>query len=313
MNLAAFLGQLSLEAFAQTLPEASRIALIRSLSETVRRLSAHGDAPRFTQALECLSDLARSPEDCVAALHQLGPWKKGPHLVRGIAIDAEWDSLQKWGRLLALKLDFQDKSMLDIGAGNGFYLRQMVQAGASFALGVEPSVLCLYQFLATSLLQPEPGMAMLGLRGEALPNGFPQFDIVLSMGVLYHVRSPVDHLVALRKRLAPGGQLVLETIAFEGSERDVLVPRDRYANMRNVWFIPSTELLDLWLARAGFDVETRSELVPTTPTEQRSTPFAPGPSLAGALDGACPSQTVEGYPAPARLIVTARARHISDM
>jgi tRNA (mo5U34)-methyltransferase len=310
MNLAILLGEANLQHFAESLSEGEQSALTGCMSETLRKLSTHGDAARFAQALACLRDPSSPPGVCLDALHQLGPWKKGPHEVRGIMVDAEWDSRLKWQRLLAHGVDVREKSVLDIGAGNGFYLKQLVAAGARFALGVEPNVLCLYQFLAASVPNPEPGVVMLGLRSEALPSGFPRFDVVLSMGVLYHVRSPIDHLVALRKRLAPEGQLVLETIAFEGDEREVLVPHDRYANMRNVWFIPSTGLLPVLLARAGFEVEASSALVPTTPTEQRSTLFAPGPSLSGALDRAKPSRTIEGYPAPARLIVTARARHL---
>ncbi|PMC22346.1 tRNA 5-methoxyuridine(34)/uridine 5-oxyacetic acid(34) synthase CmoB, partial [Klebsiella aerogenes] len=44
------------------------------------------------------------------------------------------------------------------------------------------------------------------------------------MGVLYHRRSPLDHLWQLKDQLAPGGELVLETLVIEGDENTVLVP-----------------------------------------------------------------------------------------
>lgn len=58
------------------------------------------------------------------------------------------------------------------------------------------------------------------------------------MGVLYHRRSPIDHLTDLRDCLRSGGELVLETLVIEGKQGEVLVPEGRYARMRNVWFYP---------------------------------------------------------------------------
>lgn len=59
------------------------------------------------------------------------------------------------------------------------------------------------------------------------------------MGVLYHRRSPLEHLWQLKDQLVQDGELVLETLVVEGDENTVLVPGDRYAQMRNVYFIPS--------------------------------------------------------------------------
>ena len=72
------------------------------------------------------------------------------------------------------------------------------------------------------------------------------------MGVLYHRRSPIDHLLELRGALREGGQLVLETLVIEGGDDRVLVPAGRYAKMRNVWFIPTPTMLEtlvrpMWL------------------------------------------------------------------
>ena len=71
------------------------------------------------------------------------------------------------------------------------------------------------------------------------------------MGVLYHRRSPIDHLTDLRDTLVSGGELVLETLVVEGDEQTVFVPPGRYARMGNVWFLPSPEALKLWLSKSG--------------------------------------------------------------
>ena len=87
---------------------------------------------------------------------------------------------------------------------------------------------------------------------EQVPGGLNAFDTTFSMGVLYHRRSPIDHLKELKDTLKPGGQLVLETLVIDGDESQVLVPKGRYAMMNNVWFLPSCPSLKLWLEKVGF-------------------------------------------------------------
>ncbi len=89
--------------------------------------------------------------------------------------------------------------------------------------------------------------------------------------MLYHRRSPIDHLLDLKNCLDSGGELVLETLVVEGDATTVLVPEDRYAQMRNVWFLPSATALQLWLQRAGYRDVRLVDLTPTTVDEQRST------------------------------------------
>jgi len=57
----------------------------------------------------------------------------------------------------------------------------------------------------------------------------------------------------------------------EGDEDRVLVPRGRYAKMRNVWFIPSPDALAVWLERCGFGDVRVVDVTQTTTDEQRST------------------------------------------
>lgn len=103
----------------------------------------------------------------------------------------------------------------------------------------DPTQLFLCQFEAVrKLLGNDQRAHLLPLGIEQLP-ALEAFDTVFSMGVLYHRRSPLDHLWQLKDQLAPGGELVLETLVVEGDENTVLVPGDRYAQMRNVYFIPS--------------------------------------------------------------------------
>src|SRR5690554_7979696 len=90
------------------------------------------------------------------------------------------------------------------------------------------------------------------------------------MGVLYHRKSPLEHLQELKGALKNGGELVLETLVVEGDIHTALMPEDRYAMMRNVWFIPSTDMLLLWCRRVGFKNARVVDLNQTSTEEQRS-------------------------------------------
>ena len=86
----------------------------------------------------------------------------------------------------------------------------------------------------------------------------------------------------------------------------VLVPEDRYAQMRNVWFLPSVPALELWLRRAGFSDVKCVDVSITTVAEQRGTEWMKFQSLSDFLDPDDHSKTIEGLPAPMRAVITAR-------
>jgi len=128
------------------------------------------------------------------------------------------------------------------------------------------------------------------------------------MGVLYHQRDPLVHLHHLRTTLRQGGQLVLETIYLPGDDLRAATPDSRYARMRNVWSLPTVAQLVQWLDATGYvDIEVVDQAVTTT-AEQRSTEWMKFESLREALDPDDPSKTVEGWPAPHRVVITATFR-----
>jgi tRNA (mo5U34)-methyltransferase len=164
------------------------------------------------------------------------------------------------------------------------------------------------QFLAVDNFAPLPNVFVLPLRSDELPEGARAFDTCFSMGVLYHQRSPLAHLQQLKSFLRPSGQLVLETLFIPGEESFASTPPDRYARMRNVWLLPTVAELTTWLQRSGFrDIEIIDQST-TTVDEQRSTEWMTFESLAQALDPDDPSKTVEGWPAPQRVVIVANAQ-----
>jgi len=303
-------------------------AALRTAAERADPARSHGDWPRWQNALTRLpgvtADEVRLDDDTVTAgradaltpseraglvdvLKCLMPWRKGPFCLFGVTIDSEWRSDMKWRRVRPHVEPLTGKSVLDVGCGNGYFLWRLAAAGAFPVLGIDPAPLFSVQYAAVRRYAGARGTMLRPLTLESFPRGPAAFDTVLSMGVLYHRRSPFDHLYRLRECLKPGGQLVLETLVTGGGQGAVLVPRGRYAKMRNVWFIPSPEALVLWLERSGFRDAVVVDVTPTTTAEQRSTEWMTFESLPDFLAPGDPSRTVEGYPAPVRAVLTAMA------
>jgi tRNA (mo5U34)-methyltransferase len=291
-------------------------------------LSPHGDITRWLSALETLpainavhpalnqsavalrSDEAlseQSREQLEEGLRGLMPWRKGPFDFFGTGIDTEWRSDWKWDRVLPHLSDLTGRQILDVGCGSGYHLWRMLGEGASRVVGVDPGLLFLFQFLAVKrYVSPTPRADLLPVRLEDLPPKLEAFDTTFSMGVLYHRRSPLDHLLELKDTLKPGGELVLETLVVDGPEGYSLMPEDRYGQMRNVWFLPSCDTLLRWLERTGFRNGRAVDVSVTTTEEQRQTDWMRFQSLVDFLHPDDPGKTIEGYPGPKRATLIAQ-------
>lgn len=286
----------------------------------------HGDFDRWLRALNKISadtpdniDLKQSVtisnhqpmpigelKKLESLLRTFHPWRKGPYHVHGIHIDTEWRSDWKWDRVLPHISPLKNRSVLDVGCGNGYHMWRMLGEGARLCVGIDPSHLFLIQFEAIrKLMGGDQRAHLLPLGIEQLPK-LQAFDTVFSMGVLYHRRSPLDHLIQLKDQLVSGGELILETLVIEGDENAVLVPKERYAQMRNVYFFPSARALKVWLELVGFEQVRIVDENVTSIGEQRSTDWMTHNSLPDYLDPSDASKTVEGYPAPRRAVLIAK-------
>lgn len=239
-------------------------------------------------------------------LKNMMPWRKGPFHFYGIDIDTEWRSDWKWERLIHHIDNLEGKLVLDVGCNSGYHLWRMIGAGAKLAVGIDPMALYLCQFEAVrKLLGDDKRAHLLPLGIEELPK-LNAFDTVFSMGVLYHRRSPLDHLYQLKDQLVDDGQLILETLVIEGDLHQALMPGERYAQMRNVYFIPSVPTMINWLQKCGFKDVKMVDISQTSLEEQRKTDWMTSDSLADFLDPNDLSKTIEGYPAPMRAVFIAQ-------
>jgi tRNA (mo5U34)-methyltransferase len=238
------------------------------------------------------------------------PWRKGPFDCFGIHIDTEWRSDWKWNRMRN-HVELRDRTVLDVGCGNGYFGWHMLAAGASRVVGLDPFLLFVMQHeVIRKLSRSDVPHDVLPLGDDCLPKRLHAFDVTVSMGVLYHRTSPIEHLQSLSGSLKRDGQLVLETLVIDAKGEQLLMPEGRYAKMRNVWFIPSVALLTKWLRRTGFHEVKVVNMTATTTAEQRSTEWMAFESLADFLDPEDSSKTIEGYPAPIRAMLTARRKQI---
>jgi tRNA (mo5U34)-methyltransferase len=227
--------------------------------------------------------------------------------VGGIHIDSEWRSNLKWRRVETAISPLAGKRVLDVGCGNGYYALRMRGQGASLVVGIDPTLCSVMQFQALAHFLPREPVHVLPLRLHELPPQSRTFDTTFSMGVLYHQRSPLDHLRELRGTLRRGGELVLETLILPGDEQLARTPAGRYARMRNVWLLPSAAELLVWLERCSFTDARIADVTLTGADEQRTTEWMPFESLKEALLPDNPALTVEGWPAPRRAVVVCRA------
>lgn len=195
--------------------------------ETLTFTKPHGKRQLWLDTLAALPELAAAdtdftqgrvrigqPSDCNDAeraelkqqLEVFIPWRKGPFELFGIHIDTEWRSDWKWQRVVPHLSPLTGRRILDVGCGSGYHLWRMLGEGAAQVIGIDPSLFFLMQFHSIKHYVPDAPVHFLPLRSEDLPDFSRRgFDTVFSMGVLYHRRSPLEHLQELRNSLCAGG------------------------------------------------------------------------------------------------------------
>ncbi len=325
MSISAFRPTFDYSLLAEHLPSGAMEAFEPLTRDAFFETMNHGDLPRWKTMIEALPALDAAhfrPGDRIEigraeeldtmqrqqielALHAFIPWRKGPWSLFGIDLDTEWRSDLKWHRLLPHIEPLEGRRVMDVGCGNGYHCYRMLEEGTRLVIGMEPHMLYFMQFWLLRRFTSQLPLFLMRGKLEQLKLPVPVFDTVFSMGVLYHCRSPFDHLLELKDCLRSGGELVLETLVVDGPEGYTMTPQGRYGRMGNVWFIPSAATTESWLQRCGFRNVRTVDINVTLPAEQRRSRWMPYQSLVDGLDPADHGRTIEGLPAPKRAIVLA--------
>ena len=186
----------------------------------------------------------------------------------------------------AIPADLSGKTVLDIGCNAGFYSVEMKRRGAARVLGIDSDE----RYLAQARLAAEA----LGFAGSVEFRNLSvydvgalgeRFDLVIFMGVLYHLRHPLLALDLIREHVA--GDLMLFQTMQQGSDDVAEAPDDhpffkpgtwekptyfddagypkmhfiekRFAEDWTNWWAPNRACSAAMLRAAGFSIESNPE------------------------------------------------------
>lgn len=178
----------------------------------------------------------------------------------------------------ALPADLRGKTVLDIGCNGGFYALEMKRRGASRVLAIDhdPDYLAQARF-AAEVEGLEIEFAQASVYDVAALGG--PFDVVLFMGVLYHLRHPLlaldlIHDYAARDLLvfqsllrgqdapatpAPDYPFAEEEVFAQAGWPRLAFVEHSFAEDWTNWWIPNRAGAEAMLRSAGFRIESRPE------------------------------------------------------
>ncbi len=226
---------------------------------------------------------ALPPDEIGRRIHELGPWfhnmdlggvQTAPHHFLG-----DYPRVKFAGFSDALPADLGGRSVLDIGCNGGFYAIEMKRRGAGrvVAIDSDPHYLAQARFAADVSGFPDIEFAQLNVYDVAELG--ERFDLVIFMGVFYHLRHPLLALDLIHAHVA--GDLLLFQSMQRGSEEVAKVAPDYnftqmamfdepgwpklhfvehdYCGDWTNWFVPNAAAAQAMLRASGFDVVSKVE------------------------------------------------------
>jgi tRNA (mo5U34)-methyltransferase len=223
-----------------------------------------------------------SPDQIRAQVEALGPWFHNLDL-HGVPTAPEHFlgdyPKVKWQRFSAtIPNDLSGKSVLDIGCNAGFYSMEMKRRGAARVLGVDSDE----DYLRQARFAAEVNDLDIEFRQLSVYDVGAlreKFDVVLFLGVLYHLRHPLLALDLIREHAARE-LLVFQSMqrgsteagefaddydfwdkdAFELPEFPKLhFIEHRYAGDPTNWWVPNRACAEAMLRSAGFEILAHPE------------------------------------------------------
>jgi tRNA (mo5U34)-methyltransferase len=221
-------------------------------------------------------------EEIEKKVGELGPWfhnlslrgiQTAPHHFLGDYPSFKWRNFEN-----ALPQDLRGMSVLDVGCNGGFYSIQMKLRGADRVLGIDHDEVYLRQAaFAAEVLELDISFEQLSV--YEVPQLKERFDLVLFMGVFYHLRHPLLALDLLRQHAAKdwfifqsmlrGSDSVAEVADDYPFSETAIFDQPGYPKMHFVendysgdptnWWIPNRACAEAVLRSAGFRIESVPE------------------------------------------------------
>lgn len=178
----------------------------------------------------------------------------------------------------ALPQDLTGKTVLDIGCNAGFYSLEMKRRGADRVLGIDTDE----HYLAQARFAAEVLELNVEFRRKSVwevGSLAEKFDLVIFMGVLYHLRHPLLALDLIHEHVTR--DLLLFQSMQRGSREVAHVDRDydfhaavhfdnpgypkmhfienRYSHDETNWWVPNRACVEAMLRSSGFAIESQPE------------------------------------------------------
>lgn len=213
---------------------------------------------------------------------ELGPWFQNMNL-RGVQTAPEHFlgdyPGNKWMKFAeAVPADLSGMSVLDIGCNAGFYSIEMKKRGAAYVLGIDTEELYLNQArFAARVLGFEVEFRQMSVYDIAGLGS--RFDLVLFMGVLYHLRHPLLALDLIYEHAA--AKLLVFQSMLRGDDAVGAVADDypfnetavfdspsfprlhfiekNYSGDDTNWWLPNRACAEAMLRSSGFDILSHPE------------------------------------------------------
>ncbi len=221
-------------------------------------------------------------EELRLRIEEIGPWFHNLRL-RGIATAPEhflgnYPEVKFESFRSALPTDMTGKSVLDIGCNAGFYSFEMKRRGAERVVGVDTDTGYLRQArFAAEVMSMDVEFREMAVWDVAQLG--ERFDLVIFMGVLYHLRHPLLALDLIHEHVAK--DMLLFQSMQRGSRELAHVEEDydfnepapfdepgypkmhfierRYSHDETNWWVPNRACTEAMLRSSGFSIEAQPE------------------------------------------------------
>lgn len=150
--------------------------------------------------------------------------------------------------------DLSNKTVLDIGAWDGFFSFESEKRGAALVIAADATLedggnwggtkgFKFAKNVLNSKVEYQELNIETGKNLQTMKQTQDTFDIILCYGVLYHLKSPLHAVENICKFAKLGGIILLETAVCQYQNTPVLEYRPKYANDPTNYFYPN----DKWI------------------------------------------------------------------
>ncbi|MDQ6797967.1 MAG: class I SAM-dependent methyltransferase [Actinomycetota bacterium] len=202
-----------------------------------------------------------------ARVNSLPYWFHTIDLGNGIVTPGAWGKETQIPLMRALDdIDFNGKKVLDIGCLDGLWSFEAERRGASEVYSID------------KLGETAPGRQMyfetardaLGSKAHYIPDlsvynvadiGVDDFDVILYLGVWYHLKDPLLAFSRLRQIMSDGGMLLGEG---QVSDNETITAeffyKRHFSDDPSNWWVPSIPCLREWVECSFFEIEADYKL-----------------------------------------------------